>query len=227
MGRDVLVASTAVRSGGPKEKNRQSSRFRGTRGLSLPLLRYLAAPVPVRRGELPHELAESPRGSPDGILSAARRLDDAMDWAHAALEIEPTHLVALHHLAFALKEQQRYDEATARLEEAVELSRRRPFYLGLLGHLYGVVGNRNAAEAARQELLDRATSEYVSSLAFAWIDLGLGNADAALGWFERSQDEGQGPLHLFAGDSVYDCIRSTERFRNVLARAGLGRWAEI
>ncbi len=67
------------------------------------------------------------------------------------------------------------------------------------------------------ELRQKPETEYVSFLCYAWVHLGLGESEEALGWFERAFEESFSPYHLFLGDSAYDQIRGTERFRQLLA----------
>ncbi|MCH8874149.1 protein kinase, partial [candidate division KSB1 bacterium] len=159
------------------------------------------------------------------ILYVARRFDEAIEHGRQALEIEPDSIVALYLGALPYKEKQMYAEAISLLEKAVDLSHRRPFFLGLLGHVLGISGNKNKARKILEELVKRSTQEYVGPLLFAWLYLGLGDNEQAIEWFEKAFNEGQGPYHIFFGDSVYDGIRSTTQFRKILKKIGIEFWA--
>jgi TolB-like protein/tRNA A-37 threonylcarbamoyl transferase component Bud32/Tfp pilus assembly protein PilF len=158
------------------------------------------------------------------VLYAARRLDEAVVLGQMAVEIDRVGLIPRYILALAYKEQQRFDAAIDLLEEAVRRSERRPFFLGMLGHMYALAGRAEAARDLIDELARRAPSEYVPALARAWIYLALGESEEALTWFENAIAEGHGPYHFFLGDAVYDPIRKTPRFRALLERVGLSRW---
>jgi len=159
------------------------------------------------------------------ILYVARRFDEAIEHGRQALEIEPDSIVALYLGALPYKEKQMYAEAISSLEKAVDLSHRRPFFLGLLGHVFGISGNKSKARKILEELVKRSKQEYVGPLLFAWLYLGLGDNEQAIEWFEKAFNEGQGPYHIFLGDSVYDGIRSTTQFRKILKEIGIEFWA--
>ncbi len=159
------------------------------------------------------------------ILYSARRFDDAIEHGRLALEIEPDSIEALYLGSLAYKEKQMYAEAIYSLQKAVELSHRRPFFLGLLGHVLAVSGQRSEARKIFEELDQRSTEKYVSPLLFAWLHLGLGENQQALEWFEKAFKAGHGPYHIFVADSVYDDIRSTPQFRKILKKIGIEFWA--
>jgi len=159
------------------------------------------------------------------ILYVARRFDEAIEHGRQALEIEPDSITALYLGALPYKEKQMYAEAISLLEKAVDLSHRRPFFLGLLGHVLGISGNKSEARKILEELVKRSTQEYVGPLMFVWLYLGLGDNEQAIEWFEKAFNEGQGPYHIFLGDSVYDGIRSTTQFRKILKKIGIEFWA--
>ena len=114
-----------------------------------------------------------------------------------------------------------YVEAISMLEKAVNLSKRRPYFLALLGHVLGISGKKNEARKIFEELVERSTQEYVSPLLFAWLHLALGENEQALDWFEKAFNEGHGPYLIFVEDSVYDGIRTTPQFRKILKKIGI------
>ena len=155
------------------------------------------------------------------ILYCARRFDEAIEHARQAVEIEPDSIVALYLGALPYKEKQMYVEAISMLEKAVNLSKRRPYFLALLGHFLGISGKKNEARKILEELVERSTQEYVSALLFAWLHLALGDNEQALDWFEKAFNEGHGPYLIFVEDSVYDGIRTTPQFRKILKKIGI------
>jgi TolB-like protein/Tfp pilus assembly protein PilF/predicted Ser/Thr protein kinase len=159
------------------------------------------------------------------ILYCARRFDEAIEHGRHALEIEPDSIVALYLGALPYKEKQMYVEAISLLEKAVDLSRRRPYFLALLGHVLGISGKKSESRKILEELVERSTGEYVTPLSFAWLYLGLGDNRQALEWFEKAFNEGYGPFLIFVEDSVYDGIRSTPQFRKILKEIGIEFWA--
>jgi hypothetical protein len=93
--------------------------------------------------------------------------------------------------------------------------------IGALGRALALAGRTDEAIAARASLVETAADRYVSPLDFAWIELGLGNIEAALDWLERAVHERAFDLINAHVDPRFDAIRSVERFMSLTARLGL------
>jgi serine/threonine-protein kinase len=154
-----------------------------------------AAFAEARRG---HELAPSSR-----LVTTARaqtlyiggRLDEAIELCSECLGADPSYVFAIHlrglcHLAKSMR-----DAAIADLELAASLSRRAPFYLGILGRCYGEFGMREQAYRLVAELRDCPAETYVPPQCYVFIFAGLGERERALEYQEDAYKDGASPFN--------------------------------
>ena len=95
--------------------------------------------------------------------------------------------------------QGRHDEARTTLEEAAELGRQAPFYLGLLGRCYGEMRDETAAGGVIETLDGHAAAgRYVAPHCYVYTYHGLGNRAAALEHQERAYEDGASPLNYLS-----------------------------
>ena len=80
-----------------------------------------------------------------------REYDRAIEEANKSLEVDANFLVGIYVLGMAYAMKRQYADAAPLIERAVTLSGRAPFYLGLLGLVYGEMG--------RPERVDRIIAE--------------------------------------------------------------------
>ena len=80
----------------------------------------------------------------------SREYDRAIEEALKSLEVDPNFLVGLYVLGLAYTMKRQYAEAALLIEQAVALSGRAPFYLGLLGLVYGEMGKPEKVDALLQ-----------------------------------------------------------------------------
>jgi tetratricopeptide (TPR) repeat protein len=105
------------------------------------------------------------------------------------------HLRGLCYLTTAVR-----DRAVADLEQACALSRRAPFYLGLLGRCYGVFGMREQALGLIAELDRQPADTYVPAQSYVYIYAALGERERALEYQEKAYEDGASPFnYLFPG----------------------------
>jgi tetratricopeptide (TPR) repeat protein len=85
--------------------------------------------------------------------------------------------------------------------------------LGALGHAYALQGRRADALRIRKEMESRLTaSSAAPAFALGQIDMGLGDYDQAMDWFEKaSQARYWGVLWLYACPR-FDPLRGNPRF---------------
>ena len=55
-----------------------------------------------------------------------------------------------------------------------------------VGHIYGLMGERDKAQGALDELLQLSAQQYVPQFFIAMIYAGLGEMDHAFDWLEQS-----------------------------------------
>jgi hypothetical protein len=113
----------------------------------------------------------------------------------------------------------RFDEGVGVATRAAALSRRAPFFLGLLGWALGSAGRSAEARSALGEL--RAQPEASRScVPEAWVLATLGETDAAFARLELAEAEYQAFLY-FTGLPAFDPLRADARFAAMLERLGL------
>ncbi len=108
--------------------------------------------------------------------------------------------------------------AQARKQESLLGGTMPPSYMGWLGYLYGMAGQRNEALKILNELKKRAEKEYVPASALASIYLGLGETEKALQYLEEAYQQRDVSLVWLKVDWRYDPLRSNPRFQSLLRR---------
>jgi Flp pilus assembly protein TadD len=91
----------------------------------------------------------------------ARRHDEATMLCDECLRFDAGFVFALHLRGLCALAQSRRAQAVADLEQAVALTGRAPFYVGLLGLCYGRFGMKDEALGLVAELERRAHDTYV------------------------------------------------------------------
>jgi adenylate cyclase len=155
-------------------------------------------------------------------LYHARRYDDAIVQIRKTLELDPTSTLARHLLGCCLL--WKGDTAGAIAEfQRTKIIVTGAWYQGLLGYAYAISGDRPRAEQILRELEELAKRQYVSTTAFATIDLGLGEKEKALDWLEKSYQDQESACWYLKVDPIYDSVRDEPRFRALLTKVGLDK----
>ena len=94
------------------------------------------------------------------------------------------------------------------------------------GYVAGRAGRRDEAGKMR-ELVDRAVRERGASPSYlAWIDLGMGDAESALGNLEKAAGRRDDTAPEFVADPAASELRGQARFRAAAKSLGMTRFAE-
>jgi TolB-like protein len=149
-----------------------------------------------------------------------RRHGEAEVQAGRTIESFPDSLHAHFVLGWAVWCQGRAEEAVAAFEKALSLSRE-AFSLSFLGHIYARLGRREEAEGLLRELDQLFAQGQAPPITFVVIYAGLGDADAAFGWFETAYRLRDDMSWLFTGFPGIDPLRSDPRFAQFVHRMGL------
>jgi len=157
------------------------------------------------------------------VYEAADDVEEAMAAWRESYELDAAHPLGPQGLGRALCRQGRLEEARAHFERARKLSHDDPLVLGDLGHCLASTGRGEEARALLRELEARAADAWVSPVALAWIHLGLGDGDAALGELERAHALGAYRVLEIGIDRRWDPVRDHPRFRQVLDAVGLAQ----
>jgi serine/threonine protein kinase len=186
--------------------------------------RYEEAERQVLRAVELEPFSPVPRQHVSANAYFSRRFPEAIAQALAGLEATDPHYYLLRHwLGVAYEAESKYAEALAELRMAVDLTGRRvAWVLAALAHASASAGERPAAAAILEELLEQAKRETIDPYSFALAYIGLGDTENALKFLEQSADAG-GVMRIFSfGDPRLDSVRQEPRFQAVLRRINLG-----
>jgi TolB-like protein len=129
-------------------------------------------------------------------------------------------------LAEILLTQGSYEEALVAMETADAMGYHPDLGKGVLGYIYGRVGQVDNA-LAQLERLDRraARGQYVSPLARAWVYAGLGDVDAVLNSLEEAfQERSHFLMWLGTEPFAWPNLASEQRVWALLRRLDYPRW---
>jgi tetratricopeptide (TPR) repeat protein len=153
----------------------------------------------------------------------AHQYDQAIEQFDKAFELEPNYFVALWMIALPYREKMIYEKAVKTLQQGVTQSQRSPFFLALLGHTYGVSGQRKEAQTILEELTVRSKQHYMDPLFLAWVYTGLAEIDQAFKCLDKACEERfiwiVNPM-----DSSFNNLHSDPRFPELLKKTGLRKW---
>ena len=153
-------------------------------------------------------------------LLRAGRLEEGIARAEEASEVNPGDRASAT-LGWAYFLAGRHDAGLAELERAVATSPENPMWLGQLGEAYGLAGKPKRARAVLRELESQARSRWVSPYYFAYVQVGLGEADRAMDLLESAVEQRTGPVYSIKGSFLFTPLREQPRFRALLQRMRL------
>jgi TolB-like protein/Flp pilus assembly protein TadD len=119
------------------------------------------------------------------------RLDEAIAQLRKTIEMDSNFYVARCHYGSALELQGKTAEAIEQYEKAAAITDD-PIALGLLGHLYAMVGRKDEARKILEQLRQLRTQRYTAAYTLALVALGLGDRNEALDWLEQSYRDRDG-----------------------------------
>ena len=137
------------------------------------------------------------------------------------LESEPNYGLGNHFLGRAYAASGDWARAIEYLRKSNQIIGDVPFTLGNLGYALAASGNRAEAERLLHELRSRRDRGYYPAFPIAEIELGLGNTQAGLDWLEAAVAERHTGFYLPSVDPIYDSVRNTPRFRDMMQRMNL------
>ena len=155
------------------------------------------------------------------LLENARRYDEAIYELRRVIAVNPQQYQAHWFLGHTYVANGQFEEGIAAAEKAVELSRRGPGALGMLGLAYGLAGRKGEARAIRDELLELNQRRYVTPAALVNVYIGLGDKDQAFAWLEKAYQERSAYVAWIKVLPLVDPLRSDPRFTDLLLRVGL------
>jgi eukaryotic-like serine/threonine-protein kinase len=158
------------------------------------------------------------------ILYYRRDYTAARDVLHRALELEPTRGGALVMVARIEEAEGHFDAALDALTKARQIAGGGNISLEAeIIRLEALLGRRAEAERHLTDLQRAVASNFqrIPSRNLANVQLGFGNRDRALDFYEEAINERDPAVLWLAVDPRVDELRSTPRFQNLLARLGI------
>lgn len=156
-----------------------------------------------------------------GMFCFARKYDLAIEQCQKTLELDEHFWPALKFLGISQLQKGDATQAAAVLERGVKDSGSNPMMIAALGHAYAKAGMPARAQELLATLGDRVPRGYVPSLCSAFIQIGLGEKNAAFAALEKALEERSGWLMFLRVDPRFDSLRAEPRFEQLLSRVGL------
>jgi tetratricopeptide (TPR) repeat protein len=150
-----------------------------------------------------------------------RRYDRALGILQEDLEMDP-HYPDVHFiLGLVYEKTGQIGRAIQEDQKAAEVSGEMSFYVGALGRIHAIAGDRDKAEEILDSLRKRSVREHISGYGIALIYAGLGDRDRAFEWLEKAVAERDELLTRARGDPQLDSLRDDPRFDALLRRMNL------
>jgi eukaryotic-like serine/threonine-protein kinase len=149
-----------------------------------------------------------------------RDFDRAIMHFRHMLDLDGGFAFARYGLGLSLVEVGDHVAAVKQLEQAVTASGNSPEMLAALGYALARAGSGDRARSIGGELSTMATRRYVSPLATALVDAGLGEVDRAIRTIEQALDTKPPELIWLGIRPVFDELRADSRFVRVCQTIG-------
>ena len=149
-----------------------------------------------------------------------RDYERASKQAIETLELYPNALLAWWGLGLSEMGLARHAQAIAAFDRAVTISAE-PLSIAYLAAAHARAGHIDIAESLLDQLLSRSANEPVPPRCFAFLYTALGDAGRALDWLEKACEVRDSGVFWLRVMPLYEPLRSTRRFQEVLRRVGL------
>ena len=153
-----------------------------------------------------------------GVWSNARRFDKVVEQARRIHDLNPGDPRGFIHLAIGNFFQDKFAEAIAAAEKAVDGSGRNPAYLCLLAVMQQQAGHIDAARQTLVEIDTLATKGYVPEVFLAVAYVSMGEHDAAVRHLNRAFDRRDAYLVVANVAPWLDPVREHAGFQDLLQR---------
>jgi serine/threonine-protein kinase len=150
----------------------------------------------------------------------AHELDKALSFYQELAELDPVFYKAYSGMGRVLNLLGRNDEALSKLERARELAGDVPTILSATGQVLAASGFVWEARAMLDHLHAMHRTQWIPSVCFAIVHMGLGDHKAALTYLETACDKRERGVSGFKVHPLYDPLRSEPRFQRMLERIG-------
>ena len=155
------------------------------------------------------------------FLYIARQYDEALIQIRQTLELTPNMHRAHFILGNILLEKNKPEEALTAYTTAFQLAET-SLTIGALGRAYGLLGEKAKALEMLDALNKKAEKEFVPSIFYAWIYLGLGQKEVAINWLGKAVEEPGLVATLYLGVyPFYDDLQDFQQFMTILDQLDL------
>lgn len=155
------------------------------------------------------------------VLYWAREYKRAREQLEKTIELDPNFGLTYFYLGFPLLEQNRYKEALAAFQTAVETTGGMPLAVIDLGYAYGRSGEKAKARKVLREVEAQFNDHFVPRGALAWIHLALQEYDELFECLDRAYEERSPLLTWLNIYPEFDSLRSDRRLKELVQRLGL------
>jgi serine/threonine protein kinase/Tfp pilus assembly protein PilF len=174
----------------------------------------------VNRAQAQDPLSLIVRSAVGRVLHFAREYDRAIAQFRSALDMDPNFAQAHFDLGMSYAQCSRFSEAISEIKLSSALVAR-PVTHAVLGHVYGMSGDRDAALNVINSLKCLSQTQSVSPLDFAYVHIGLGDTDQVFACIEQAYQQRSGLLVYLGVEPMFDPVRSNPRFQEALRKIGL------
>ena len=154
------------------------------------------------------------------LLLGARRVDEALQELHGAIDVETPSFLAFHWLAVAYLLAGSPAEAVSAAVAEVSLSERHPWAVANLIAACAAAGQRKRARVMFAGLQARAEQSFVQPSVLALAHAALGELDEAMHHLARALDMCDPTMMMLRHFPMYDPMRRHPAFPALLRRAG-------
>lgn len=152
------------------------------------------------------------------MLAYTGEVDAALEEIGKVFEMDMNFSHAYLMKGETLLRLERYDDAVKSLEKAVAIGGQSNIVEAMLGHAYGIAGDRAKGMAILSELKQRSEREFVGPLHIALVHLGLDERDQAIQYIEKAYAERDAYIVFLNRHPIYNRLRSDQRFQAILEK---------
>src|ERR1700685_1410210 len=150
----------------------------------------------------------------------AGRDEDAMQLDRRTLEMDSSFVPAHLSLGAVYENQGMLQQAIDEYKKVIELRPGDPAAPAALGYVYARLGQKDETRKILSQLTEISKQHYVPSFEFATIYAGLGDADNAMSWLEKSYRQRESQMPFIKSDDRLNSLHSDPRFQDLIRRLG-------
>ena len=151
----------------------------------------------------------------------AGNYDLAIEQCGKVFDLAPDYVEGLACMGLVAVRQGNFAESISWLERAVASSGNSPLGLGFLGYAYALAERFSDARAILEQFKEIARQRYVSTIAPALIYIGLGEAEEAMEWLDKSYRVRDAFLAYANIFPPFEPLRQLPKFRELLGNLAL------